>query len=88
MFSSDGDYSNFAGADFKDPDGHPKLSDKQKMAGAVWARPSQIMSTPTVRRPPPRKDRDERPSRVERDGTPVLGAVGGWWWVGGCGCRV
>ncbi|KAJ1489552.1 hypothetical protein T484DRAFT_1779925, partial [Baffinella frigidus] len=48
MFSSDGDYSNFAGADFKDPDGHPKLSDKQKMAGAVWARPSQIMSTPTV----------------------------------------
>jgi calpain-7 len=48
MHVTDVDWHNFEGSDFKDPDGQPRLSKKQKDKGAVWARPAQIFGSPTL----------------------------------------
>ena len=48
MHACDSDWHNFDGSDFKDPDGQPRLSQKQKDKGAVWARPALIFGSPTL----------------------------------------
>jgi calpain-7 len=48
MHATDGDWHNFEGSDFKDPDGQPRMSQKQKDKHGVWARPSQIFGSPTL----------------------------------------
>lgn len=45
FFASESEDREFLGEAFKDPEGLPKLSDKQKKHGAVWARPAQFIKT-------------------------------------------
>ena len=49
LYTADTELKNFVGVgEFKDPDGLPKMSPKQKEKGAVWGRPSQFLKKPTV----------------------------------------
>jgi hypothetical protein len=85
MYAPDADEGNFAGGEFTDPDGQPRLSDKHKAAGAVWARPSQLLDNPTVLAPPMAgcalsQRRRRRRRRRRRDARRTPGAEG---WRGG-----
>mmetsp|Transcript_37047 Transcript_37047/g.87517 ORF Transcript_37047/g.87517 Transcript_37047/m.87517 type:complete len:906 (+) Transcript_37047:104-2821(+) len=48
MYQGDAEERSFLGDTWTDPEGFPKLSEKQKKQGAVWGRPSQFMHKPEI----------------------------------------